>query len=189
MPPPLLVSFTAGDAGAWTIDQLTAVRGETLAMAARLDVVEGAAGPAPVPDAVWRLRGTTSNLRYTLRKEAAALAAVQEGLGRAQATCAALIPIRKNEAWWALAQDERRAILEEQSRHVALGMDHLPAVARRLHHCRDLGGPFDFLTWFEYAPQDASRFDDLVGALRETVEWTYVDREVDIRLSHAQGRR
>jgi hypothetical protein len=26
-------------------------------------------------------------------------------------------------------------------------------VARRLHHCRDLGEsePFDFLTWFEYS--------------------------------------
>jgi len=184
MPPPLLVSFTAGDAGAWTIDQLTPVRGETLALAARLDVLEGS-GSAPAPDAVWQLRGTTSNLRYTLRKEASALAAVQEGLGRARATCAALIPIRKNDAWWALAQDERRAILEEQSRHVALGMDYLPAVARRLHHCRDIGGPFDFLTWFECAPQDASRFDDLVGALRETAEWNYVVREVDIRLSRA----
>lgn len=184
MPAPLLVSFTAAASGAWKIDRIEAVRGESLPLAERLAVAEGP-DIAPSQQAAWQLRGTTSNLRYTLRKEASALAAVQEGLGRAQASCAALIPIRKNEAWWALAQDERRAILEEQSRHVALGMDYLPAVARRLHHCRDIGGPFDFLTWFEYAPQDASRFDDLVGALRETVEWNYVDREVDIRLSRA----
>jgi hypothetical protein len=58
----------------------------------------------------------------------------------------------------------------------------LPAVARRLYHARELGEPFDFLTWFEYAPSDASRFEELVAALRDSEEWRYVDREVDIRL-------
>ena len=29
---------------------------------------------------------------------------------------------------------------------------------------------------------DASAFDDLLGRLRETEEWTYVEREVEIRL-------
>ena len=75
----------------------------------------------------------------------------QEMLLRPQATRAALIPIRKTAAWWDLAQDERRAIFEEQSRHIGIGMEYLPAVARRLHHSRELGEPFDFLTWFEYA--------------------------------------
>jgi chlorite dismutase len=182
MPTPLLVTFTAGAAGAWAIDRITPVVGESLAPGTRLAVAEGADAAAS-SDAAWSLRGTTSHMRYTARHEAAALASVQEGLGRVHATCAALIPIRKNEAWWSLAQDERRAILEEQSHHVALGMDYLPAVARRLHHCRDLGGPFDFLTWFEYAPKDADRFDHLVMALRETPEWRFVDREVDIRLT------
>ena len=45
------------------------------------------------------------------------------------------------------------------------------------------GEPFDFLTWFEYAPEDAGAFEDLVGSLRGTEEWTYVEREVDIRLA------
>ena len=112
-----------------------------------------------------------------------ALAAVQQGLARPQATRAALIPIRKTDAWWALAQDERRSILEEQSRHIAIGLEYLPGVARRLHHARDLGEPFDFLTWFEYAPADAAGFEELVRRLRATLEWRYVDREVDIRLS------
>jgi hypothetical protein len=58
----------------------------------------------------------------------------------------------------------------------------LPAIARRLYHCRDLGQEFDFLTWFEYAPQHATPFEELVQALRETTEWKYVEREVDIRL-------
>lgn len=63
-------------------------------------------------------------------------------------------------------------------------MKYLPAIARRLHHCRDLGEPqpFDFLTWFEFASEAAPAFDDLLAALRSTPEWTYVDWEVDIRL-------
>jgi len=40
----------------------------------------------------------------------------------------------------------------------------------------------DFLTWFEYAPEHAARFEELVAALRATEEWRYVEREVDIRL-------
>jgi hypothetical protein len=57
------------------------------------------------------------------------------------------------------------------------------ALARRLHHSRDLGEPFDFLTWFEYAPEHSNAFEELVRRLRTTREWDYVDREVDIRLS------
>ena len=58
-------------------------------------------------------------------------------------------------------------------------------MARRLHHCRDLGPdePFDFLTWFEYAPSEANAFNELVAALRSSPEWEFVDREVDIRLA------
>ncbi len=130
----------------------------------------------------WTLRGVTSNTRYTNRSEVNALGAVQAGLRRPLATRAALIPIRKTAAWWDLAQDERRAVFEEQSRHIGIGMEYLPAVARRLHHCRELGEPFDFLTWFEYAPDHATLFEDMVARLRDTKEWTYVDRELDIRL-------
>jgi hypothetical protein len=62
-------------------------------------------------------------------------------------------------------------------------MQYLPAVARRLYHGRDLGEPFDFLTWFEYAPRDARAFEELVSRLRATPEWDYVEREIDIRLA------
>jgi hypothetical protein len=44
-------------------------------------------------------------------------------------------------------------------------------IARQLYHCRDLGEPFDFLAWFEYAPQNAMFFGDLVKVLRATEEW------------------
>jgi len=133
--------------------------------------------------AEWVLRGVTSNERYVERPERTALVAVQQPLGRHDATRAALIPIRKTAAWWELTQDERRAILEEQSSHIAVCLEYLPAIARRLHHGRDLGEDFDFLTWFEFAPSDAGAFEELVGRLRDTEEWSYVEREIDIRLT------
>lgn len=151
MPPPLLVTFAGGNTGPWRIEAVTAVRGEGLPVAGRLAMVEGSS-PGGVSQAQWALRGVTSNLRYTLLNERLAMERTQEGLGRAAATCAVLILIRKNAAWWALAQDERRAIFKEQSRHIVIGQRYLPAIARRLHHARDLGEPFDFLTWFEFAP-------------------------------------
>ena len=125
----------------------------------------------------------TSNERYITRREHDELAALQEPLGRAGSTCAALIPIKKSGAWWNLAQDERRRIFEERSQHVATGIEYLPQIARRLHHSRDLGEPFDFLTWFEFAPEDAAGFEELVRRLRATEEWAYVEREIDIRLA------
>jgi chlorite dismutase len=117
--------------------------------------------------------------------ERSALTERGAALGRSEARCAALIPIRKSAAWWALPQDERRAIYEEQSRHTSIGLEYLPRIARRLHHCRDLGEPFDFLTWFEFAPEHAGAFDELVARLRASEEWCYVDREIDIRLTRA----
>ena len=186
MPPPLLVTFAAGTVGPWRIDRMSVVIGDGLPQAERLAVIEGSQPVGATPPApTWTLRGATSNTRYTTRVEVAALAVRQEGLGRPQATCAALIPIRKSEAWWALAQDERRAIVEERSSHIAVGLEYLPAVARRLHHSRELGEPFDFLTWFEYAPADAAAFEHLVKRLRASEEWHYVEREVDVRLTRA----
>ena len=181
---PLLVTFAGGPKGQWCVDSIDAVIGDSLAVVERLAVAEG---PATIESstASWILRGITSNTRYTNRSEVDALIARQQGLARPQASRAALIPIRKTDGWWALAQDERRAIFEEQSRHIAIGLEYLPAVARRLHHSRELGEPFDFLTWFEYAPEHAMAFDALVERLRQTPEWRYVDREVDIRLTRA----
>jgi len=182
---PLPVAFAGGVAGPWRVRSVVAVAGPTLQVVERLAVVAGSGAPAA--GATWVLRGTTGNERYTTRAEHDALAAVSPPLGRVQATRAALIPIRKSEAWWALAQDERRAILEDRSAHIETGMRVLPAVARRLHHGRELGEPFDFLTWFEYAPGDADAFEDLVATLRATEEWRYVEREVDVRLERSGG--
>ena len=179
---PLLVAFAGGRSGPWRIECIEGVSGEPLQAAARLSVIEGAAA-ARAGDAAWVLRGVTSNERYVTRREHDELAARQQPLGRPASTRAALIPIKKSEAWWELAQDERRRFFEESSRHVASSLEYLPAVARRLHHGRDLGEPFDFLTWFEFAPEDATYFEQLVRLLRATEEWSYVEREVDLRLA------
>lgn len=144
--------------------------------------------PGPAENsAVWSLHGVTSHQRYVAGREKLQLEAVQAGLGRPEATRAALIPIKKSAAWWDLPQYERRAILEERSRHISASLKYLPAIARRLYHSRELGGPFDFLTWFEFAPEHAGLFDELVAMLRATEEWRYVEREVDIRLSRTIG--
>jgi chlorite dismutase len=178
--PILMVAFAGGNEGAWCVRSVSAVVGTPLPTVERLEVLEGA-WAAPL-SAAWTLHGVVGHERYVERREHDELAARSPRLGRPEATRAALIPIRKSEAWWMLPQDERRAIFEERSRHIATGLVYLPAVARRLHHSRDLGEPFDFLTWFEFAPSDEAGFDELVATLRATEEWAFVDREVDIRL-------
>ena len=176
------VSFVAGQAGRWRITGLTAVRGASLPDAAALDVLEE---PEPVPvGTAWQVRGVTSYERYTTRQERDLLAGRPAPLGRPDSTVAVLVPVLKSDAWWALAQDERRNVIE-RSRHIPLGLAALPAVARRLYHCRDLGEPFDFLTWFELAPRHAPLFDELLAALRASPEWTWVEREVEVRLVRA----
>jgi hypothetical protein len=182
MTSPLLVYFAGCAVGQWRILRSSALRGPGLAEASHLAIHEGR-DESRSTGARWELRGVVSHQRYVARHEADALRSAQAGLGRPEATRAALIPIRKNDAWWALAQDERRAIFEDRSRHIQSTMRFLPAIARRLHHCRDLGAEFDFLTWFEFAPEHEGLFDELTDMLRATEEWKYVDREVDLRLS------
>ncbi len=176
------VSFVAGSSGMWRVDRIIGVLGEGLPATRRLDRIEGQFSSAPSGSS-WVLRGITSHVRYVTAREKAALEVAQPSLGRPEATRAALIPIRKSPAWWNLPQDARRAIFEESSHHIAVGLEYLPAVTRRLYHSRELGEPFDFLTWFEFSEANASAFDTLVGRLRETEEWRFVEREVDIRLS------
>ncbi len=179
-----LFSLSGAASGPWRVRSIDAVRGATLPAAAALDVRAGSGAP---DDALWSLHGMSSNARYLTREEKTRLLEAQEELGRAGATHAALIPIRKSAAWWALTQDERRAIVETQLQHIRIGLRYLPAVARRLLHCRDLSetAPFHFLTWFEFAPDDEPAFDALLVQLRASPEWRYVEREVDIRLTRA----
>ncbi|WP_211253751.1 hypothetical protein [Flavobacterium daejeonense] len=57
----------------------------------------------------------------------------------------------------------------------------MPAIARKLFHSRDIGEPFDFLIWFEYAPVDEEAFEELLYKLRKTEEWNFIEIEVDMR--------
>ncbi len=175
--------FKGGDTGQWRVTGLAPVIGEPLKIASHLAI---ASGPYTAPDdagAAWQLTGEDRNVRYVERPEKTQLAATQLPLGRREATRAALIPIKKSAAWWDMTQEERRAIFDAKSHHIAESLKYLPVIARQLYHSRDLGQPFDFLTWFEYTPQAADDFETLVKTLRATEEWRYVEREVDIRLT------
>lgn len=174
-------SFLGGSEGPWRITSCDTVVGMPLEIVQRLDVMNMPSANL-VRRSAWVLQGFTSNVRYAERHEINQLTAKQEGLNRPASSCAALIPIRKSPEWWAKSQEERRAIFEAQSRHTEIGLTYLPEIARQLHHSRDLGEPFDFLTWFEFAPEHTPAFNDLVSQLRASKEWEYVEREVDIRL-------
>lgn len=174
-------AFVGGEVGTWRVLRISKVLGAPLDHVDCIDV-RPASGDVQSNGNPWCLHGQISNLRYATRAELTSLRLRQESLGRVRARRAALIPIKKTGAWWELAQDERRAIFEDQSHHTEIGLKYLPAVARQLYHCRDLAQPFDFLTWFEYAPESADSFEELIEKLRSTPEWQYVEREVDIRL-------
>ena len=181
---PRLSTFVAGTEGPWQIQEIRCLRGESLASAKKLSI-HPAGSPASTLPTIWTLEGVTSNERYTSRQEKDQLVAIQPELGRPESTCAALIPIRKNASWWAMTQDERHQIFAEKSHHTSIGMKYLPAVARKLYHCRDLAQPqpYDFLTWFEFAPSESDAFDRLLAELRSQPEWSFVERETEIRLT------
>ena len=179
-------SFIGGNDGDWSVVSQQTLSGAPVAQVARVHMISGFATEA-VSSAAWTLRGVATNDRYTTNVEKAELVRRQAAIGRDGATRAALILLRKTAAWWALAQDDRRDILEEQSHHIAIGLRYLPAIARRLLHCRDLGieAPFDFLGFLDFAPSDEEAFDEMLRQLRATREWTFFDREIDIRLIKA----
>jgi chlorite dismutase len=179
----MFTTFRGGQSGGWRITSIVRVKGETLPRVPALSIVQSDAIALPIvpSQTSWRLAGVVSHVRYAERSEKLKLGARQAGLGRREANCAALIPIRKSALWWELTQEERRHIFEDKSHHIEGSLKYLPAIARQLYHCRDLGEPFDFLTWFEYASEHAVAFEELVAMLRATEEWRYVEREVDIR--------
>ncbi len=174
-------SFVGGKQGMWKVIDVRGFSGCSLELVERVNVVNGGGVELPL-DSSWILQGCISNIRYSMRDEVTALRAVQPPLNRSEAIAAVLIPIKKSAQWWEMAQDERREIFEEASHHTAMGMEYLPGIARRLLHCRDLGEPFDFLTWFEFAPEHTKAFDELLRRMRISKEWEYVEQEVEVRL-------
>lgn len=175
-----IFDFIGGNSGEWKLRKMQLLKGEPLETVDYVTKLPSSL--VQTKEGIWTLKGIVSNLRYTEKTEKEQLVAIQEDLGRPNATYAAFIPIKKSADWWNLAQDERRKIMEDSSKHTQTGLKYLPAIARKLFHSRDIGEPFDFLTWFEYAPVDEAAFEELLFALRETEEWNYIEREVDIRL-------
>jgi chlorite dismutase len=180
----MFTTFRGGQSGAWRVVSQAAVKGAGLLPTPSLSVVDSPSIALPIlpSQTSWRLAGIASHLRYVERAEKEQVVGVRAGLSRPEATHAALIPIKKSQAWWDLTQEERRRIFEDKSHHIGASLKYLPAIARQLYHCRDLGEPFDFLTWFEYDPANTALFEELVAMLRATEEWSFVEREVDLRL-------
>ncbi|MDX2038580.1 MAG: chlorite dismutase family protein [Isosphaeraceae bacterium] len=180
---PRLTTFSAGTRGEYRIVSMQTLVGDPLPSADRISIVPGT-NRLETEGSTWTLRGVTSNERYVDRSEKRRLAEVQAPLGRATSDVSVLIPLRKTPAWWALTQEERREIFESRSHHIQIGLRALPAVARRLYHCRDLATvePFDFITQFDFASADTAKFDELLAALRAGEEWRYIDRECEIRM-------
>lgn len=118
------VCFRAGSVGEWRVLCMQTLAGPPLEPVSFLNRQEHP-GPAAA-GAAWSLHGVTSHQRYVEGREKLRLEAVQAGLGRAEATRAALIPMSKSPAWWDLPQDERRAIFEERSHHISASLKYLP---------------------------------------------------------------
>jgi Chlorite dismutase len=171
----------------YRIDALVQVRGpglDGLEPGAGLDRVEAS---APFPPSSGGLIGVTQHLVYTTapeRRELLAISAKETG------PLAVVIPIRKSDAWWGLAQDERDLLMRPiggKPGHIRLGREYAGRIYRRLYHARYAGGSdWDFLTYFEFPADAADEFRSLLRGLRDPLqnpEWAYVERECELWLT------
>lgn len=95
-----LFTFIGGETGAWRITRMETITGDSIPAASRLESIPGRVTEQP-QGTQWLFHGITSNERYVVREEKNHLVAKQPKLGRSQARCAALIPVRKSASWWA----------------------------------------------------------------------------------------
>jgi hypothetical protein len=102
---------------------------------------------------------------------------------------ALLLPIRKTAEWWNMSALERGVFFYPHvdirsgcavRGHVLSAAEGIPALFRRLYHNPDgyqREGEYDFLAYFECAPQDLQSFARVHRALQDTAqnpEWRYV---------------
>lgn len=177
-----LFNYVGGLSGEWRITNVVNHSGSALKPASHLSITNGHLTRVPAGTS-WVLRGVVNSTRYVTREER-----IDRSLYSDAGTRAALIPTRKSQGWWNLAKADRRDLVEERSRRISDGFGFIPAIARRFQYSRELGAPFDFVTWFEYDVEDASIFDELLNVLRTSEEWNYVEREIEIRLVHETNR-
>lgn len=163
----------------------------------RVDAVIGTETPEPgwtmarlesesrtAPDLPLVYLGRSQSLQYTSPEQQAALAHAHGEFGAGATTV--IIPIRKSEAWWGLSAEDRRAHFRVGAGHTHTGAPYVDRVYRKLYHSRSMGLPYDFVTYFEFAPEDAGYFRDLLQELRDqnrNPEWRYVEWECEIWLT------
>jgi hypothetical protein len=94
-PNPRLFSFVGGREGSWKVTESRTIKGDPLPAVERLEIVAGNIAQ-PTGGTAWVLHGVTSNERYVTRAEKEQLVAKSPALGRPEADCAVLIPIKKN---------------------------------------------------------------------------------------------
>jgi hypothetical protein len=196
VPPPTWVRFATGVTASsvvlsaqvdrYRIQDVRTVRGEPLSGLgpgqefARLESTEA------IPPGDGDLIGVTQPLHYTRAVERPDLPTTEDP-GRAP--ICVFIPLKKSEAWWQLAHDERDAIFRGQGRlgHVTVGMPHARTIVRKLYYGRFLpGAGWDMLTYFEFLPERRAEFLALLAGLRDperNPEWNYVERESEVWLS------
>lgn len=177
-----LTTFYGGRLGSCKVREFNTIIGKPIKTVDRIEMINPNQQSIKI-ESEWTFKGISSNLRYTTKKEKTMLDKTPPIIGKHENSFAALIPMSKSEEWWLLTQDERRKIFEEKSDHIKISSNYLETIQRKLFHSRDIGEEFDFLAWFEFEPKNKSVFDDLVGYLRQTEEWKYVIREIDIRVN------
>ena len=92
-----LYNYLGGTTGSWRVTNLTTHSGAPLKDVSHIEVVNGPLERLPSGTA-WVLRGVVSNTRYVTHEERGQLELKQPALNRTEASCAALIPIRKSFA-------------------------------------------------------------------------------------------
>ncbi len=141
------------------------------------------------PSQVIQFYGVTQNLHYTSNAQRQELDRhSRPELEPSDHTTAVLIPIRKSEDWWELAQDERQVSFEKTEKHpghTAIGLKYVDRVFRKLYHSHylDVALGYDFLTYFEFEDIHEKDFTTLLADLRDTKanpEWAYVNHDFEI---------
>jgi hypothetical protein len=184
--PPFVGVLVDGGLSTYRVTEVRAVAGRSLPIAEDWQVtrVESLARIPAYPCDIC-LQGVGQHLSYTSARDRQRLANISLPSG---GPLAVLIAITKSAAWWGLAQDERqtyfRSATGSHEGHVAIGERHAPKISRRLYHARYLpASEWDFITYFEFAEENAASFRKLLTSLRDkrrNPEWGFVEREAEV---------
>jgi hypothetical protein len=177
----------------YRVDRVEAIRGEAGvaikpgATLVRVEIAARLTMPTEARTPTLLLQGVPQHPQYMSRVQRDKVKSIPE-LAPSKDTIAVVIPMRKSDAWWALAHDERSVHFEKmegKKGHTAVGVSYLDRIHRKLYHTRYAveTRDHDFITYFEFDRAQTDDFKRLLAALRDTEqnpEWKYVDREYEI---------